>query len=152
MRLAESGILSLSRLSLLSFQVGKDRTSGHPIFTEIPLRYELLVSRNLSAEANYGTVAHELAHLYCGHLGTPNKKWWPNRHGLSKVCREFEAESVAHLLCSRLNISIPADEYLSSHMEKDMEVPPISLECVMKSAGLIESMGRGHLKKRKSSD
>ena len=40
---------------------------------------------NLSAsrESRYATIVHELGHLYCGHLGTPNAKWWPDRLGLS---------------------------------------------------------------------
>jgi hypothetical protein len=34
-------------------------------------RYELLLNSNLSREARYATLVHELGHLYCGHLGTP---------------------------------------------------------------------------------
>src|SRR5207248_2429484 len=60
---------------------------------------------NLSAEARYAILVHELAHLYCGHLGTPNDKWWPDRRGLPHVAREFEAESVCFLVCERLGIA-----------------------------------------------
>lgn len=115
----------------------------------IPLRYEILLNSTLSAEAKYATMVHELAHLYCGHLGTPDSKWWPDRRGLNDRIREFEAESVCYLVCSRLGIENPSDEYLSGYTKTNEDVPPISLECVMKTAGLIEQMGREKLLLRK---
>jgi hypothetical protein len=97
----------------------------------------------------YATLVHELAHLYCGHLGTPNEKWWPNRHWLPHDVREFEAESVSYLVCKRLGIATPSEEYLASFLREQQRTPAISLECVMKSAGLIEQMRRVNLKPRK---
>ena len=107
------------------------------------------MNENLNRGARYATIAHELAHMYCGHIGTPNPKWWPDRGGLAHEVREFEAESVAYLICERLGIKNPSDEYLAGYMGKNQEVPDISLECVMKVAGLIEQMGRQRLKPRK---
>src|SRR5258708_974147 len=75
-----------------------------PKSTEVPLWFELLLNSILSAEARYGTLVHELAHLYCGHLGTPNGRWWPDRQDLSQGVREFEAESVSYLVCTRRGI------------------------------------------------
>jgi len=46
----------------------------------------------LSREAHYTTPVHELGHLYCGDLGTPNEQRWPDRRGLSEAIREFEAD------------------------------------------------------------
>lgn len=118
-------------------------------YVDVPLRYELLLNANHSNEAQYATLVHELAHLYCGHLGTPNEKWWPDRRGLPLNVREFEAESVSHLVCRRIGIDPKSEEYLSGYLEQKTEVPPISLECVMKVVGLIESMGHGRLQQRK---
>lgn len=118
----------------------------------VPLRYELLLNKKLSAEAKYATLVHELGHLYCGHLGTPNEKWWPDRRGLSHPVEEFEAESVCYLVCSRLGIDNPSDEYLSGYVGKNEETPAISLECVMRAAGLVEQMGRERLKPRKEKE
>lgn len=120
-----------------------------PQYVHVPLRYELLLNSSHSAEAKYATVAHELGHLYCGHLGTPNPTWWPDRRGLSKEVCEFEAESVCYLLCERLGIDNPSDEYLSGYLKGHAETPPISLDAVMTGAGLIERMGRERLKPRK---
>src|SRR5262245_58400603 len=38
-------------------------------YEKAPLRYELLLNANYSAESCYATLARELGHLYCGHLG-----------------------------------------------------------------------------------
>jgi hypothetical protein len=135
----------------LLFQIGINN-KRQPIYEKIPVRYEMLFSQDLSPTAVYATIVHELAHLYCGHLGTPNKKWWPDRRGIFSQAAEFEAESVAYLVCERLNIDVQSEKYLSGYVGQHKEVPQISLECVMKSAGLIESMGRGPLKRRKPSD
>lgn len=107
---------------------------------------------DLSPEARYATLVHELAHLYCGHLGTPNKKWWPDRQGLSHSAVEFEAETVSYLVCKRAGIDTTSEDYLSGYIRKNEKVPPISLECIMKAGGIIESMGQKRLKPRKESE
>jgi len=117
--------------------------------TTVPVRYALELSQDATEESRYAALVHELAHLYCGHLGTPNDKWWPDRRGLEHQVREFEAESVAYMVCTRLGISNPSEQYLAGYMGQQNETPPISLECVVKAAGLIETMGRETLKPRK---
>jgi hypothetical protein len=119
---------------------------------DVPLRYEVLLSSKLSSEAAYATLVHELAHLYCGHLGTPNPLWWPDRRGLSNEVREFEAESVCYLVCSRLGIDNPSDEYLGNYVKGQDETPKVSLERVVAATGLIEQMGRERLKPRKEKE
>lgn len=132
------------------FQTGLDK-ERKPVFEDIPVKYDLLVNSKQSPEARFATIVHELAHLYCGHLGTPDNKWWPDRRGLNISASEFEAESVSYLVCVRAGIDTPSERYLSLYLEKQSEVPHISLDCVMKAAGLIEEMSRQRLKKRKSS-
>lgn len=111
-------------------------------FIYVPVRFELEVNGNMSQEARYVTVAHELGHLYCGHLGTPNKQWWPDRRGLDRSAREFEVESAAYLVCGRVGIDNPSESYLADYATKNEFIPTISIDCVMKAAGLIESMSR----------
>jgi hypothetical protein len=106
--------------------------------TKVPVRYELLLNANLSREAQYATLIHELAHLYCGHLGTLTERWWPDRSRLSTAVREFEAESVCYLVCGGVGIEDPSDKYLAGYIEQNRQVPEISLECVMAASGLIE--------------
>jgi len=62
---------------------------------------------------------------------------------------EFEAESVSYLVCKRFGLETASEEYLAGYVRSEMEVPSISLECVMKAAGLIEKMGKEVLSLRK---
>ena len=121
------------------------------VFREAPIRveYELLINEALSREAQYGTLVHELGHLYCGHLGTLNPDWWPDRRGMDLVSREFEAESVSYLVCKRLGIDTPSDEYLNGYLLSNAQIPSISLDRVVVVSGLIEAMGSRLLASRK---
>ena len=83
-----------------------------------------------------------------GSFGTPNADWWPTPSGLAETVGEFEAESVAFLVCSRIGIDNPSHEYLSRYVKNYSSIPAISLDCVLKSAGLIEQMGEKRLKLR----
>jgi len=126
-------------------------TGAQAVIQRVQRRYELLLNTNLSREARYATLVHELGHLYCGHLGTPEPKWWPDRRGLPLEIREFEAESVCYLVCTRLGIENPSAEYLAAYVRDFETTPPISLDAVMKSSSLIEQMGRDRLKARTES-
>ena len=132
------------------FQSGLDK-DRNPVYIAVPVKYDLVVNAGLDREARFATIVHELAHLYCGHLGTPNDKWWPNRCGLSHTIAEFEAESVTHMICRRSGLDNPSEQYLAGYLGKDEKIPSISLERVMKAAGLIESMSRQRMKPRKPS-
>jgi hypothetical protein len=131
---------------LLQYQT---RFKPKPEFVPVPLRYELLLNGSQPREVQYATLVHELAHLYCGHLGSPNPSWWPDRRGCSLEEREFEAESVSYLVCRRLGIDTPSEDYLAGYLEHNATVPSISLEAVMVAANLVERMGRERLKPRK---
>lgn len=107
---------------------------------QVKVRYHLVVNRNLSREEQFTTIAHELGHLYCGHLGTPDPRWWPDRPEVETVAREFEAESVAWLVCERAGITNPSAAYLSACLKDDAGIPPVSLEYILKAAGMVEAM------------
>ncbi len=123
-------------------------TRPHTVVHRVQRQYELLLNSNLSRESRYATLVHELGHLYCGHLGTPDPKSWPDRRGLPIEIREFEAESVCYLVCARRGIQNPSAEYLAGYVRNYETTPPISLDAVMKSSWLIEQMGRERLKLR----
>ena len=115
----------------------------------IPEKYELLLNRVHTSEAQFATAVHELGHLYCGHLGTDNPAWWPDRRGLGLQEREFEAESVSYLVCRRFGIDTPSEQYLDGYLAANQQVPDISLEAVLVSAKLIEEMSRKRMPIRK---
>jgi hypothetical protein len=120
---------------------GKD-ADAKLLWGEVAARYRLRYNNKHLAPTRYATLAHELAHLYCGHLGTPDKTWWPDRPGLGKSVKEFEAESVAYLICRRLNIDNPSARYLSGYLEQPNQTPAISLERVFRATQTIELMGQ----------
>jgi hypothetical protein len=124
-----------------------ERSTGRRV--RVPLRYEVMLNSSHGAEAKYATLVHELGHLYCGHLGTPDVKWWPGRAGLTHTVQEFEAESVCYLVCTRLGIDNPSDAYLAGYVRDHEQTPPISLDCTMRAVQLIEVMGSKRLKLRK---
>jgi hypothetical protein len=64
--------------------------------------------------------------------------------------REFEAESVSYLDCSRLGIDTASDEYLAAYVRRSPATPPISLDRVMKAVWLLEQMGRASFGLRKA--
>jgi hypothetical protein len=68
--------------------------------------------------------------------------------------QEFEAESICYLVCKRLGIVNPSATYLANYLKENEEgnVPAISFERVMASAGLIEQIGRERLKPRKEKE
>ena len=53
---------------------------------------------------------------------------------------EFEAESITWLLCERFGIDNPSAEYLKGYLNKNNEIPSISIDTVLKSVGKIEGM------------
>jgi hypothetical protein len=55
----------------------------------------ILRSGGEGKKSQFGTLCHELAHIYLGHLGTDREHWWPSRTDLDVRAVEIEAESTA---------------------------------------------------------
>jgi hypothetical protein len=67
--------------------------------------YRMLVNRNHQPPVQFTTVAHELAHLFLGHLGPDKKLNVPGRPSMDHSQRELEAESVAYIVCARNGVT-----------------------------------------------
>lgn len=111
----------------------------------IPLRYEVVLNRALDESAQLTSLAHELAHVLCGHLGTPEALWWPARGRASHDTREFEAESVAYLVARRVDSTVEMPPYLDQHLQPGGGPPDFSLERVAKVSSDLETMSRRRL-------
>jgi len=106
----------------------------------VKVLYDMVVNKNNEVETRFVTVLHELGHLYCGHLGSPDLKWWDDRRGLHKNEREFEAECVCWLVCERKGINNPSAAYLNDYLENNEYIPDISTDTILKAVSIIESM------------
>lgn len=104
--------------------------------------FSMTVNRNLDTATKLATIYHELGHVFCGHLFSPQIKL-PQRYYLSEEEREFEAESVCWLLCERQGIVNHSAEYLNDYLGKNGEIPNISVDAVLKAVGAIEQIKMG---------
>lgn len=84
---------------------------------------------------------HELGHLFCYH-----QCYDPSKHrSLTLKEREFEAETVAWLVCKRQGIENPSEEYLASYAPHG-EIPICSTDIIMKAVTEIEKMLKQEIK------
>lgn len=98
-----------------------------------------------------GTLAHEVAHVFCGHLGLDHVELAPERPPLALDVREFEAEAVAYLVTDRMNLDIGSVAYLSGYLAPGKPLPDYSLDAILKAAGKIEEMAAGRFRLKKKS-
>ena len=99
-------------------------------------RYQLAYNRNHPAVTRLVTVAHELAHLFLGHLGDDVGRRVRDRRDRTVEQREAEAEMAAYLVAKRNGLSPRSESYLSSYKGA---LPEIDLYGVMRAANSIEN-------------
>lgn len=101
--------------------------------------------------ARYATLCHEIAHIYLGHLGADlEDNLWGARLGLTRNQRELEAEAVTYTVCYRAGLTTKSAEYLAGYLGDGKELAGISVDMVMKTAGLVERMGRELIRPKRS--
>ena len=117
--------------------------------TGIKATIELNEAHDLAAR--YATLCHEIAHIYLGHLGADlEDNLWGSRLRLTRSQRELEAEAVAYTVCYRAGLTTKSAEYLAGYLGDGKELAGISIDMVMKIAGLIERMGKETIRPKKS--
>ena len=77
--------------------------------------YRLAYNRKHPAPTRFVTVAHELAHLYLGHLGPDRGRGVPDRRWTDGVLREVEAEMTAYLVAKRNGLKPKSESYLADY-------------------------------------
>jgi hypothetical protein len=101
-------------------------------------RFRVKVNAKHELPTRFATLAHELGHIYCGHLGADHKGRWPNRSKLTHEEKELEAEAVAWLVCNRTDVSPRSREYLSS-LATPQAIEGISMYAIFEAANRVES-------------
>lgn len=116
---------------------GGDARSGK--YDRLPEDFLIRLNDNHDLRDQFATLCHELAHIYCGHCGRPKvDSWWPERSGLPRAEKEFEAEGAAHLVLARAGLTTRSAEYLSGYAE-DCDMALISVDTVIRAANRIEA-------------
>ena len=95
----------------------------------------LSVNKNEDDNSAFATICHELGHLFCRHIYYDISK----KRQLTIKEKEFEAETVAWLVCKRHGVKNPSEEYLATYAPKG-KIPFISLDAVMRAVTEIEKM------------
>jgi hypothetical protein len=102
--------------------------------------YRIFVNKNHSAAVKFVTLAHELAHLFLGHLGADNALGVKDRSELSHQQEELESESVAYIVCGRNGVESRSKTYLANFVDRNTTVGNLDIYQVMHVAGQIETL------------
>jgi hypothetical protein len=125
------GALLAGTAAGMEVQPEVDRTK-----TTLPFRIKLNAKHDLPTR--FATLAHELGHVYCGHVGRDRKGRWPDRSRFPVELRETEAEAVAWLVCQRNGVQARSREYLSSLIGR-VDLTQVSLYAIFEAANRVES-------------
>ena len=102
--------------------------------------YRIHINRNHDVPVQFATLAHELGHLFLGHLGPDKMLNVPERPRMTHGQRELEAESVTYLVSARNGIFCKSEQYLSDYVSQHTTIDDIDLYQVMRAAGKIETL------------
>jgi len=107
---------------------------------KVATQYRMMINANHEPAVKFTTLAHELAHLFLGHLGLDEKLSVPDRRKADHRQRELEAESVAYIVCARNGVTSASETYLVDYVQKNTSVDQVDVYQVMRAAGQIESL------------
>lgn len=102
--------------------------------------YKMDVNKNHDPNVQFSTLAHELAHLFLGHLGRDMYLRVPERPRLDHQQQELEAESTAYIVCSRNGVVCNSQSYLASYVAQEITTERLDLYQIMRAAGQVETM------------
>ncbi|MBM1170201.1 ImmA/IrrE family metallo-endopeptidase [Microvirga arabica] len=108
--------------------------------------YGVVINDRMTPRERFVTLAHELGHIFCGHLGgcqsittKANESGWPDRTHLSLSEREIEAEAVAYLVAARAGLKPASANYLRPHA-KSANLSKVDIDAVVRAAARIERL------------
>lgn len=105
-------------------------------------RFTVRISEHQDHTRRFVTLAHELAHIYCGHLGSfPGCAWSDRSAGRGRAEKEFEAEGTSYLVARRAGLETRSAEYLAGYAQA-CDRSKISIDTVLNAAARIETFWR----------
>jgi len=121
-------------------KAGQIRIVARPTEKTGPTNYGIQVNQNHHPATQFATVAHELAHLFLGHLGQDAKLKIAARAKLTHEQEELEAESVAYIVCQRNGVKPKSESYLSKFVNEKMTADDLEVYAIMRAADRVESL------------
>lgn len=103
-------------------------------------RYRMGINRNHPLKTQFVTLAHELGHLFLGHLGGDETLGIADRRQTGEVQKELEAESVAYIVCGRNGVEARSQPYLSNFLDRKTAVTQAEVYHVMRASGRVETL------------
>lgn len=100
--------------------------------------YQIRINAKHNPNVQFATLAHELGHLYLGHLGPDKYLKIPERPKLTEEQREIEAESLSYIICSRNGVQSKSKTYLCNYVKTNTTVNSLDLYVTMTASGQIE--------------
>ena len=117
------------------------------IICEVPAKqahevsqYRLRINRNHDPNVQFATLAHELGHLFLGHLGLDQYHAIPAIDFIPAGTAELEAESLSYLVCKRWRVATRADSYLVDYAKPGTKVDAIDLDRLTRATGQVEAI------------
>lgn len=99
--------------------------------------YRIAINRNHSPRIQFVTLAHELGHLFLGHLGEDRGRRISARVGLPHAKVEVEAETVAWIVAHRNGLRPRSESYLDSYKAA---FEGLDYYAIMRAANAVETV------------
>ena len=133
--------VSTERITIVEFDAGDAHAGGIRLIEKSRSRqgknlYQLAYNRNHPPPTRFVTVAHELAHLYLGHLGADRGRRVPDRSQIHHALMEVEAEMTAYLVAKRNGLRPRSESYLADYQGAFSD---LHLYAVMRAANAVET-------------
>ena len=103
-------------------------------------KYVVGMNRNHDAPTAFVTLAHELGHLFLGHLGADKKLGIEDRSRKKTRIEEIEAESVAYLVSRRNGVTCNSPRYLHAYVTSRDSTDTLDVYAIMLAAGHVEKL------------
>jgi Zn-dependent peptidase ImmA (M78 family) len=144
---AGQGVLwNLETAAIISHLAEQNASTQSEIVKQVIPVFRITINDRLEPAEQFVTLAHELAHIFCGHLGpcasrrgvkNEEESGWPDRHKLGKHEKEVEAEAAAFLVASRAALFAKSANYLASYV-RQADPRQVDMELVVRAAARIE--------------